>query len=325
MRSTLGAKTSEAFARRRSVGVAKRWRAITATILFSIAALAFFNGRSASAIADEFTVGSLLDFVYSGRFMPAQDYSRFSHSSPDKHRELAWDSSGRPRCASCHRRSDSSPAPRFPVHRDCTGCHLVQFTVATSEDNPICTICHTKEGINSLNPPLRNFSGLRSFNAEFDHAKHMDGTAQPPKGCADCHTAAAGGIVETIPSRLDAHAGCYKCHSPGGQASNSSSCGSCHKSVRYSPTPTAARAFRVGFSHAEHGPRQHLNCGSCHNVIGRNLPQARQVSSISTAQHHPNARARSCVTCHNGQRVFGDKGPNFDDCKRCHKGTIFRT
>src|SRR5258708_9569541 len=118
IRSTLGAKRSEAFARRRSVGVAKRWRAITATILFSIGALALFNGRCASAIAHEFTVGSLLDFVYSGYFMPAQDYSRFSHSSPDKHKELTWDSSGRPKCASCHRRSDSSPAPRFPVHKD---------------------------------------------------------------------------------------------------------------------------------------------------------------------------------------------------------------
>jgi len=327
IRSTLGAKRSEAFARRRSVGVANRSRAITATILFSIGALALFTGRGASAIADEFTVGSLLDFVYGGRFIPAEDYSRFFHTSPKEHQDLAWDSGGRPTCDSCHRRSDSSPTPRFPVHKDCTGCHLVQFTAATSGDNPICMICHTKEGINLSKPPLKNFSGLRSFNAQFDHAQHLQGieSARPPKGCGDCHASASGGVAETIPARLDAHGGCYKCHSPGGQASNFSSCGSCHKSGRYSPTPTAARAYRVSFSHAEHGPRQRLSCESCHTVIGRNLPQARQVSSILTAQHRSNVRARGCMTCHNGQRVFGDKGPNFDDCKRCHKGTIFRT
>lgn len=183
-----------------------------------------------------------------------------------------------------------------------------------------------RKGINSPKPPVRNFSTLRTFNAEFDHAQHTQGieSARSSKGCAACHASAGGGI-ETIPVRLGAHETCYKCHSPGGQANDHSSCGWCHKPGRYSPTPTAARAYRVGFNHADHGPRQRLSCESCHNVIGRNLPQARQVSSILTAQHRSSLRARSCMTCHDGKRTFGDKGPNFDDCKRCHKGTIFRT
>ena len=326
MRSTPDAThESETIVASHSLGATKRWLVLAVMILFSLFTPTLFSGRGASAVTNELTEGRQPDSLKSAPFTPAPDYSKFSHSSPKEHKDLAWDLNGRPKCVSCHRRSDSSPAPRFPVHKDCTGCHLVQFTTATSSDNPICTICHTKEGINLPKPPIRNFSTLRSFNAEFDHAQHMQGieSARPLKGCADCHESAPGGIAETIPARLDAHGGCYKCHSPGERASNFSSCGSCHKPLRYSPTPTAARAYRVGFSHADHGPRQRLSCESCHNILGRNLPQARQVSSILTAQHRSKARARSCMTCHDGQRVFGDKGPNFNDCKRCHKGLKF--
>ena len=325
MRSTQETrKGAEVFPRCRSAGITKQWRFITLTIVCSISVLALFNARHASVVADELA-GRPLDSRSTGRLTPTGDYSTFSHSSPEKHRDLAWDSNGRQKCSSCHRRSDSSPAPRFPVHKDCTGCHLVQFTAATATDNPICAICHTKEGVNLTKPPVRNFSTLRTFNAEFDHAQHMQGieSARPSNGCAACHVLARGGI-ETIPARLAAHGNCYKCHSPGGQANDHSSCGSCHKPVRYAATPTATRAYRVGFSHADHGPRQRLSCESCHNVLGRKLPQARQVSSVLAVQHRSN-RARSCMTCHNGKGTFGDKGPSFDDCKRCHKGTIFRT
>lgn len=320
-------KDSELYAHCRSIGKARKWCLLPATILLSIGALAVFNGKGASAIADEFAAGSRTDFLDTAPFTPKQDYSRFSHSSPAKHKELAWDFAGRPKCGSCHRRNDSSPTPRFPVHKDCSGCHLIQFTMATSENNPFCTICHTGKEINLPKPPVRDFSPLSSFNAEFDHAQHIQGieSARPGKGCASCHSSTPGGVSETIPARLDAHESCYKCHSPGGQASNLSSCGSCHKSLRYSPTPILARAYRVGFRHADHGPRQRLTCESCHSVLGRNRPQAKQVSSISVAQHRSNARARSCMTCHDSRRAFGDKGPNFNDCKRCHRDTIFRT
>jgi hypothetical protein len=303
-----------------SLGITKRWLVLSVMVLFFIWTPTLFSGRGASAVTKDLTEGRQPDSFKSVPFKPAPDYAKFSHSSPREHRDLM----GRSNCGSCHRRSDSSPAPRFPVHKDCTGCHLVQFTAAGSGENPICTICHNKEGVNLPNPALRNFSGLTSFNAEFDHVQHMQGieSARSLRGCAACHTSVGGGI-ETIPARLGAHETCYTCHSPGGQAKDHSSCGSCHTPGRYSPTTTLARAYRVGFSHAEHGPRQRLSCESCHHVMGRNLPQSRQVSSISTAQHRSNARARGCLTCHDGQRVFGDKGPNFNDCKRCHKGLKF--
>ena len=253
----------------------------------------------------------------------SQDYSRFSHSTPREHADLM----GRSNCGSCHRRGDSSATPRLPVHKDCIGCHLVQFTAAASSYNPMCTICHTREGLNSPNPPMKNFTGLISFNAKFDHAQHLlgiDGT-RPAESCAACHRPANRGVAQTIPARLSAHQTCYQCHSPGKQAGNSSSCGSCHEFGRYSRTPIAARSYGVGFSHADHGSRKRLTCESCHRVKAQGLPQRQQVTSLLPAQHYANPRAQTCKTCHNGKRTFGDAGPGFTDCVRCHKGMNFKT
>lgn len=254
--------------------------------------------------------------------MPLQDYSRFSHSSPGEHAELM----DRTNCTSCHRRGDASVEPRLPAHKDCTGCHLAQFTAANipSSENPICTICHTTEGLNSSNPPLKSFSRLSSFNAEFDHAQHMKGvaSARPQAGCIACHTPTRRGVAESIPARLNAHQTCYECHSPGRQTSNLSSCGYCHKLGSYSPTSTTARAYSMSFSHADHGARERLSCESCHTVLAQGLPQRRQVTSTLVAQHFANARAQSCMTCHNGKRAFGDT--DFNDCRKCHKGQGFR-
>jgi c(7)-type cytochrome triheme protein len=314
------AQASEMRLGSRLLGVTGRRVILVVTILFSISGLALFNGRRAAAVTHE---ALIKNFSESSVFAPAQDYSKFSHSNPREHLDLM----GRANCVSCHRRSDSSPTPRLPVHKDCTGCHLVQFTASTSSDNPICAICHTKDGLNSSNPPTKNFSGLLSFAAKFDHAQHMQGieSARPGQGCATCHTPTNRGAAEIIPARLSAHQTCYQCHSPGKQASNFSSCGSCHSLGRYSRTPTVARAYRVGFSHTEHSERARLTCGSCHNVLRRGLPQARQVSSILLAQHNSNPRARSCVTCHNDQRAFGDTRPEFNDCGRCHKQPTFKS
>jgi len=317
------AKRSEIFVTPRLIFVSK-WRLLAVIMLSTISSVTLFDHWRAAVVTAQPTAWRQPGSMNSIRFTTAADYSRFSHSRPKEHEGLMGSSN----CRSCHRRTDSSPVPGFPVHKDCMNCHLVEFTAATSSDNPICTICHTREGINLPKPPLRTFSVLRSFDAEFDHAQHMQGieSARPQNGCTDCHTSVPSGIVETIPARLSAHSVCYACHSPSGTASNSSSCGSCHKVVaRYSSTPTSARAYRVGFSHVEHGPRQRVNCESCHNIIGRNLPQARQVSSIVTLQHRSNSRVRGCMTCHNGRRAFGTTGPNFDVCKRCHKGQKFAT
>lgn len=251
------------------------------------------------------------------------DYSKFSHSSPREHADLM----GRGNCASCHRRADGAVEPKLPQHKDCTGCHLVQFTASntSSSTNTICTICHKPEGLNSSGAPLKTFPRLISFAAEFDHAQHLKGieSARPAQSCAACHSSANRGVAQSIPARLNAHQVCYECHSSGKSASNTSSCGSCHRLGSYSPTSIAARSFRVGFSHADHGPRERLNCDRCHDVRGRGLPQARQVSSIAPVQHLANSRAQNCVACHNGQRAFGESA-NFTECARCHKRTGFR-
>jgi c(7)-type cytochrome triheme protein len=248
---------------------------------------------------------------------PPTDYSKFSHSSPSEHAALT----GRGACSSCHR-PNSSVEPSFPKHRDCTGCHLVQFTTASSGGtNPICTICHNTDNLTSSNPALKKFPALRSFNAQFDHAQHVQGieAARSPQGCVTCHTGTQRGIAQSIPSRLAAHRICFECHSPGKSASNLSACETCHALGRYTPTSTNARAYRLSFSHANH---TRLSCQSCHIVKSRGLAQTKQVSSISPRQHVVNSAVQSCRTCHNGQRAFGDT--NTRDCKRCHKRDGFR-
>src|SRR5438105_8480628 len=155
------------------------------------------------------------------------DYSKFSHSSPREHADLM----DRKSCGSCHRRGPGV-APTWPLHKDCTGCHMVQFTAANqgTDMNPICTICHTREGLNSSNPPTKAFSRLRSFRAEYDHAQHLQGkdNARPAAGCAACHTSTLRGVAQSIPAHLNAHQVCYECHSPRTQAHDLSSCRVCH-------------------------------------------------------------------------------------------------
>ncbi len=250
-------------------------------------------------------------------FVPAQDYSRFSHSTPGAHAALT----SRWSCSICHDRRGNSVEPGFPQHKDCISCHQTQFT---TPDSPLCTICHQAGGFGQQNPPLKKFPGLRSFNTEFDHAQHNTGDARAQSGCAACHAPARNGVARTIPAGLSAHQTCYQCHTPGRQSRGHdiSSCGACHNYGRYAPTPATARSFRIGFSHADHGPRQNLNCEQCHTVGARGLAQGRQVTSTFPAQHFPQTRSQSCATCHNGQRSFGEV--NFNDCKRCHTGQTFR-
>lgn len=280
-----------------------------------------FNGPRAVAIANQIVP---FDSLTATPVRITPDYSRFLHSSPGEHAALM----GPKNCASCHR-ANGALEPSFPKHKDCTGCHLVQFTATnnSSTTNPICTICHNETALSSPKAPPKSFSRLQSFDARFDHAQHLKGveSARPQRGCALCHSPVRGGVAETIPARLEAHRICYECHAPGKQANDYASCGSCHGQGRYSPTSIAARAYRVGFSHTDHGPRERLNCESCHTLSGRGLPQSRQVSSIAPVLHRSNTRARNCLTCHNGQRAFGDAQAEFVNCKRCHKGPTFKS
>ena len=248
------------------------------------------------------------------------DYAKFSHTTPREHADLM----DRKNCDSCHRRG-AGAAPTLPLHKDCTGCHMVQFTAANrdSDVNPICTICHVREGLNSSHPPTKGL-GLKSFRAEFDHSQHLQGKekAKPSAGCGACHMPTQRGVSQSIPAHLTAHQVCYECHSPGKQANDLSSCGVCHSLGPYSPTATKAASYRMSFSHADHTGRARLTCTGCHNVKARGLPQGRQVTSISGVQHFPKSSSQSCTICHNGHRAFGDADTH--DCKRCHRREGFK-
>lgn len=297
----------------------RRVLSLVVVVLFAFCMLLIlFLGRNAAAVTNGDAIARTPEALEAALSNPAQNYGKFSHSYPGVHAALT----GRYSCSSCHDRRDNSIEPRFPDHKGCISCHQTQFTTPAT---PFCSICHTAESLSQQNPPAKKFSGgLSGFRTDFDHEQHATGDGRPQTGCAACHAPARRGIAKTIPARLSAHQTCFQCHTPGRQSSgvDISSCGSCHGPGRYGPTSTAARSFGIGFSHADHGARQRLNCESCHTVGRRGLPQGRQVSSTFPAQHFPNTRAQTCVTCHNGQRTFGET--NFNDCKRCHSGTTFR-
>ncbi|HEX8136271.1 MAG TPA: cytochrome c3 family protein [Pyrinomonadaceae bacterium] len=291
---------------RARAGERRQWVALA---VFLLAGLGFLSmmiaGRRSQAMTARLSSASPV----------AQDYGKFSHTSAS-HLSL--------QCASCHQRATGNAArPPLPGHKACTGCHLAQFV---TPQVPMCSICHTDTS--GPNAPVRPFPEKfnESFNVKFDHAQHVTGAARSSKGCAACHDRpAARGAALSIPAGLSAHNQCYVCHTPGSQSATGrdiSSCGTCHATAPYTRTPTTARAFRAGFSHAEHGARQRLACTDCHQVAG-GLPQSRQVSSPRTAQHFPAGRSLSCMTCHNGRRAFGGDLA-FKDCRRCHTGQTFR-
>jgi hypothetical protein len=245
---------------------------------------------------------------------PELDYSRFIHTS-QRHTSLA--------CTSCHERTaDNSATPKLPGHKACTNCHLAQFVTPAV---PMCQICHTN--VQSSNPPVKGFptSFNENFNVKFDHAQHMTGNARPRNGCNGCHDRPLlRGAGLSIPVGLNAHSGCYSCHTPGSKSNagrEMASCGVCHDQRAFSRTSTNSRAFRFAFSHAKHGPRQRLACDDCHSLTA-GAAQSRQVSSPAAAEHFPAGRM-NCLTCHNGKRSFGGDLA-FKDCRRCHTGQTFR-
>lgn len=295
-------------AARETGGASPRWLSVALLVLTASATLLFVMLGARSSIGRA-APPTLTDTTGAASVAALQDYSKFSHTSPGPHAEFANASN----CDSCHQRNGTSAQPTLPGHKACINCHLAQFTTANIA---MCTICHVND-LGNPNPGLKGFPGLRSFRVSFDHQQHQRVGA----GCARCHTPARRGMALTIPASLSAHTQCYSCHSPGLSASNLSSCGVCHQVGGYARTSPNARAYAASFSHATHGPRQRLSCADCHTVRG-GLPQSRQVSSPATFQHFARSRAQSCMSCHNGQRAFGDS--DFGDCKRCHKAATFR-
>jgi c(7)-type cytochrome triheme protein len=247
--------------------------------------------------------------VSAGEPVPAEpqaDYSRFTHTNP-QHARMP--------CLLCHKRETNSPQPvRSAGHTPCSGCHTEQFADASS---PICTVCH----VSAQSAAVKRFPRLRSFNMTFDHAKHSRGGARPASTCAACHRPEGRGVALSIPAGFSAHTTCFRCHAPDAQSGGQdiSSCNTCHLLGGYRRTPESAPAFRAGFSHAEHA-RSSLSCDECH-AVRAGAGQGRQVTSPQPLMHHANARARSCMSCHNDKRAFG--GDDFSDCKRCHEGNAW--
>ena len=242
---------------------------------------------------------------------PAQDsgadFSKFSHLKPT-HARLP--------CLLCHRRESNSPRPQRTGHMPCAGCHSQQFANAGS---PICTICHSNVQTASVKP----FPSLKSFRMNFNHERHVTGAGRSRSGCATCHKPERQGLSLSIPSGFSAHSICFQCHMPRAQSNGRdiSSCSTCHSQGGYRRTPEMATAFKVGFSHANHGARQSFNCSECHSVRA-GMSQGRQVTAPVPKMHHASGSSESCISCHNNTRAFGEG--KFADCKKCHRGTTWR-
>lgn len=230
---------------------------------------------------------------------PPQDFSRFRHDT-QQHTRLP--------CLVCHVRTDNGATPKMPGHIPCSSCHAQQF--AEGNTNPICSICHTATNV-------KPFPSLRSFNAVFDHGRHVRQT-----NCATCHKPAQRGVALSIPARLSAHTTCFQCHGPRTivDGKNIGSCSTCHQPGRLVRTPQTARAFSMNFSHAEHA-RKGISCSQCHTVRA-GMRRGAQVTSPVAAMHFARPGVSSCAACHNDRRAFG--GKDFSDCRKCHEGSTFR-
>jgi c(7)-type cytochrome triheme protein len=282
----------------------RRVRSLIALALGSVAtAFALMNDPQSSAISIEAQAHPLWSDVHSspGRPTSVQDFSRFSHAN-SAHARL--------RCSACHRRDGNSAKSLWLGHRPCSSCHSQKF--ATLKDQ-ICTVCHTTA--EPKTSETKSFAGLKSFNSRFDHAGHAS------VGCATCHRPANRGVALSIPSGAGAHTTCFKCHAPGTSAGGRdlSSCDVCHQAGRSARTSISARAYKLNFSHSEHGLRNKLNCNDCHRV---RLGIRSQMTRPLPAMHKAPRQSQSCASCHNDKRVFG--GDDFSDCKRCHQGETFR-
>jgi c(7)-type cytochrome triheme protein len=260
-----------------------------------LAAMFVFGSNAAVADADPQVTELLVE-------AETQDYSRFQHNNP-MHARMP--------CLLCHKRDDNSAAPKLSGHVPCSGCHTQQFADIGSQ---ICTICHTDVQAGAT----KRFPGLHSFNARFDHGRHLRQT-----NCATCHKPSRRGVALSVPSGAGAHSICYQCHKPqteiGGK--NIGSCGTCHQPGRPQRNSDMAAAFAKNFSHAKHSGVARLNCSSCHSVRPGSA-RGRQVSAPAASMHFASSATQSCASCHNNKRAFG--GNDFKDCKRCHHETTFK-
>jgi len=278
-----------------------------------------------------------------------KDYSHFTHQT---HADLT----GKPKavkvpgtnqtrelkCDSCHERPvplrvGTTPPPvpahnqqfqlKFPGHKACVECHVIQFT---SRPLQTCNICHSP-GL-TQNPPQREFPARKDFNAFFDREQHQKHDQYKLKdgqklNCAFCHKPTAKQAARTIAS----HPECYECHTPKSwdpKANLKSDCAICHKlpmkpdeskplSEKYS-----SKAYAAQFTHRTHIGYGGGDCLACHTITGDyNQPAPR---TIQITGHRTDAQrgGRGCFSCHDGVKQYQGRpifnGDDTGKCSKCH-------
>jgi hypothetical protein len=281
------------------------------------------------------------------------DYGRFTHATHQGLVKVPNTNFARElKCDSCHERlsprelaggivattdRNKQLSLKFPGHKACVECHIVQFT---SRPPQTCTICHnTQQGLNAR-PPQRDFPQRSDFNAFFDAKQHESHVTYvlPGNGqrldCAFCHKQTTKPSFLTIAS----HPECYVCHSPksGDQkGSQKSDCAVCHTETATGVQPFSAkyasRAYGAQFTHKTHVAYVNGDCSACHTISGGyNRPTP---TSIRIRQHlNPNERSgRGCFSCHDGgvhygRKVFsGEPGSEGGgSCIKCHTRDDFK-
>jgi cytochrome c7-like protein len=270
------------------------------------------------------------------------DYNRFTHETHLGRIKVPNTNFARDlKCESCHERPTERDIAnnivastdrnvqlklKFPGHKACVECHVVQFT---SKPQQTCVICHnTQQGLNAR-PPQRDFPLRYDFNAFFDAKQHeLHVTYKLSDGkqmdCAFCHKPTQKALAVTIAS----HPECYVCHTPGSfdeKAKVKGNCMVCHTQRIVDPKPMpydaklASRAYGAKFSHAEHV--KFMDCRACHTLQGGYNQYS--PSSPAVKQHNTSAQAggRGCFTCHDGKQHYGRavfSGDEAKSCGRCH-------
>ncbi len=291
---------------------------------------------------------------------PPINYEQFTHKTHTGMVAIPNTSQSRElKCESCHERTadiangivgttdrNKRLSLKFPGHKACADCHVVQFT---SKPQLTCTICHDTRGGLNARPPQRDFAKRYDFNALFDGKQHelhdkylfpKSGMAGQMAGkkleCNFCHQQTGKPSFLTIAS----HPECYICHSPNSgdeKAAKKSDCMACHTIQ----TPGAvlppfsdkyiSRAYGALFTHKAHVGYVGGNCRECHTVEGgynRPAPTLLRVKQHLT----PNEKSgRGCFSCHDGKTHYGrvvfsgEPGDNGDgSCNRCHTRNDYR-
>jgi hypothetical protein len=269
------------------------------------------------------------------------DYNRFTHQTHQGLVKVPNTNFARElKCDSCHERPGAREIAagivgttnrnlklslKFPGHKACVECHVVQFT---SKPQQTCAVCHnTEQGLNAR-PPQRDFPQRYDFNAVFDarqHENHITYKLSDGKlvGCAFCHKPTEKALAVTIGS----HPECYACHTPGSfdsKANAKTGCVVCHtQMVTPRPDPFSAklesRAYGAKFSHAEHV--KYMDCTACHSIqagYNQSSPSSPKVKEHNTAAQ---TGGRGCFSCHDGKQHYGRavfSGDDSQSCKRCH-------